>query len=75
MKTGSKNKAKVAIANRLARSIFYILSDKNLRYKELGSHHVIDEQRQIKHHIAKLVNLGIEVNLVTKEKIEAVANI
>lgn len=75
LRTGSKNKAKVAIANRIARSIYCILSDQNLRFKDLGSHHVIDEQKQIKYHLEKLKKLGAEINMITKEKIEAVINI
>jgi hypothetical protein len=75
LRTGSKNKAKVAIANRIARSIFCILSDQNLRFKDLGSRRVIDEEKQVKYHLEKLKKLGAEVNLITKEKIDIVVNI
>ncbi len=42
MKTGSRNKAKVAIANRMARAIYCILSGENVCYKELSSNRVIN---------------------------------
>ncbi len=75
MKTGSSNKAKVAIANRMARGIFYILSNKDVRYRELGTVRVIDEEKKIKNLINQLKSLGVEVNHYTKEKIEAVTKI
>jgi len=65
----------VAIANRIARTIFCLLSDPNLRFKDLGSHRVIDEEKQIKYHVEKLKKLGADINMITKEKIEAVINI
>lgn len=75
LRTGSKNKAKVAIANRIARSIFTILSEPDLKFKDLGSHRVFDDQKQIKYHLEKLKKLGTEINMITKEKIEVVVNI
>ncbi len=75
MKTGSSNKAKVAIAKRMARGIFYILSNKDVRYRELGTVRVIDEEKKIKNLINQLKSLGVEVNHYTKEKIEAVTKI
>lgn len=75
LRTGSKNKAKVAIANRIARSIYCLLSDPKINFKDLGSHYVIDEKKQVQYHLEKLKKLGIDINIVTVEKIEAVVNI
>jgi hypothetical protein len=71
LRTGSKNKAKVAIANRMARAIYCILAGSEIRYKELGSQHVVDEQKQIKNLVNRLKSLGVEVNLHTHEVIDA----
>ncbi len=71
MKTGSRNKAKVAIANRMARAIYCILSGENICYKELGSNRVINEEKKIKNLINQLKSLGVQVNHHTEEKIEA----
>ena len=75
MKTGPANKAKVAIANRMAMAIYCILSKNNVRYHEMGTARVVDEGKKIKNLINQLKSLGVEVNHCTKEKIEAVVKV
>ena len=75
MRTGSRNKAKVAIANRMARAIYCILAGEEIRYKELGTARVVDEGKKIKNLINQLKSMGVEVNHYTKEKIEAVVKV
>lgn len=65
----------MAIANRIARAIYCILKDEALQYKDLGSKHVIDEAKQIRNLIGKLKSYGVDVNLITNEKIEAIVTI
>ncbi len=55
----------------MARAIYCILARREICYKELGSRHVIDEEKQIKNLVTKLRSLGVEVNMHTHEKVEA----
>jgi hypothetical protein len=71
MKTGSRNKAKIAIANCMARAIYCILAGEDIYYRELGSQRVHNEEKQIKNLINRLKSLGVQVNHHTEEKIEA----
>lgn len=66
-KLGSANKAKVAIANRLARAIFKILSGD--RYKDLGYCRAIDHEAKIKSLVNQLKVLGVDIKHVNHEKI------
>lgn len=59
---GSKNKAKVAIANRMARAIYHIIKYPAARYKDLGEVRVDTQEQQIKRAIKKLEKLGVKVN-------------
>jgi hypothetical protein len=75
VQTGSKNKAKVGVANWMAKLIYCILSDDESKYKELGSHRVFNNEKKIKYHLEQLRKLGTQIDLVTFEKIEAVVKI
>jgi hypothetical protein len=56
---GSANKAKVAIANRLARGIYKILCGD--RYKELGYKRGDPHEQKIKHLVNQLRALGVNI--------------
>ena len=58
-KLGSANKAKVAIANRLARSIFKVLGGEC--YKEIGYMRGDPRQGQIEKLVKKLRALGVDI--------------
>ena len=58
-KLGSANKAKVAIANRLARSIYKVLAGD--QYKELGYLRGDPQEQQIKRLVNQLRNLGVNI--------------
>ena len=55
----------------MARAIYVILKNRDICYQELGSRHVIDEEKQIKNLVTRLRSLGVEVNMHTHEKVEA----
>jgi transposase len=57
---GSANKAKVAIANRIARVIYKLIAGD--KYKELGYMRGDPKEHKIKLLIKQLKNLGVEVN-------------
>ncbi len=56
---GSANKAKIAIANRLARVIFKILGGEN--YKDLGYMRGNPNEEKIKTLVQQLRNLGVDI--------------
>jgi hypothetical protein len=56
---GSKNKAKVAIANKLARVVYKILAGD--KYKELGYMRGDPREQKIKGLLSQLRSLGVEV--------------
>jgi hypothetical protein len=58
-KLGSANKAKVAIANRLARSIYKVLGGEC--YKELGYMRGDPRERQVEKLVKKLRALGVDI--------------
>ena len=70
---GSANKAKVAIGNRMARSIFKVLAGDS--YKELGYLRGDPKEDQISQLVQKLRSLGVQVfhhkhqTIVSKEKL------
>lgn len=57
---GSPNKAKVAIANRLARSIFKVLGGN--AYKDIGYMRGDPVEKQIESLVRKLKNLGVNIH-------------
>lgn len=57
---GSANKAKVAIANRLARSIFFVLGGKS--YKDIGYMRGDPREAQIEKQVKKLRALGVDIH-------------
>ena len=67
---GSANKAKVAIANRIARVVYKILLGN--QYKEIGYARAMDDKREIDRLISRLQILGVEIRRETNEKIVAV---
>lgn len=67
---GSANKAKVAIANRIARVVYKILLGN--KYKEIGYARAMDDKREIERLISRLQILGVEIRRETNEKIVAV---
>jgi len=64
---GSKNKAKVAVANRIARAIYKILSGEN--YRELGYKRAEGKERKIKTLLSQLKSLGVAVRHEAHETI------
>jgi hypothetical protein len=64
---GSKNKAKVAIANKLARVIYKILAGE--KYKDLGYMRGDPREQKIKSLLAQLRSLGVEINNHTHQMI------
>ena len=65
---GSANKAKVAIANRLARVVFKVLGGEI--YKDLGYRRGIERnERRVKNLCSQLKNMGLDVRYETKEVI------
>lgn len=56
---GSANKAKVAIANRLARAIYKVLGGEN--YKDLGYMRGDPLEKQVETLVRKLKKLGVDV--------------
>jgi hypothetical protein len=69
-KLGSSNKAKVAIANRLARTIFKVLGGAS--YKELGYRRGVDHEDKIRILINQLKALGVNIRHEGHEKIVSV---
>ena len=63
LQTGSKNKATVAIANRIARVIYHLIKDPDRRFTDLTKSRVLSTDYQIKRKIAQLRQLGVEVRL------------
>jgi transposase len=62
MQTGSRMKAIIAIANRICRAIFHIISKPNERFKDLGWARVEHPQAAVKRAIGKLRALGLTVS-------------
>jgi hypothetical protein len=56
---GSANKAKVGIANRLARAIYKVLG--GATYKDLGYMRGDPAEKQIEHYVRKLKSLGVDI--------------
>jgi hypothetical protein len=56
---GSANKAKVAIANRIARGVYKILGGEN--YKELGYQRGNPHEQKVRQHIGALKALGVHI--------------
>jgi len=75
LQTGSRNKAKVAIANKISRVIFKMLNDKNCKYKDPGPIKAVNPQKKIMNLVNKLKKLGVEINYHTEEKIECKSKI
>lgn len=69
LQTGSKNKATVAIANRIARVVFHLLSNPDKRYRDIGPLRIDSVEQQIKRKIGQLRALGVEVSYQTLQKI------
>jgi hypothetical protein len=57
---GSKNKAKVAIANKIARVVYKILAGD--QYKDLGYMRADPKEQKIKNLLSQLRSLGVEVH-------------
>lgn len=62
---GSANKAKIAIANRLARVIYHILGGEN--YKDLGYRRGNPNEDKVKLLVKQLRNLGVKIKHVDHE--------
>ncbi len=65
---GCKNKAKVAIANRIARVIYILIKYDNEEYKDIGHLRVDSTEKQINRSIKRLKNLGVKVNYYHHKK-------
>ena len=70
---GSSNKAKVAIANRLARSIFFVLGGKS--YKDLGYVRGDPRDERIEKLVRKLRALGVDINHQNHQMIYSVRKV
>ena len=70
---GSPNKAKVAIANRLARAIYKILA--GARYKELGYKRAKEHEDKIQMLINQLKALGVNIRHEGHEKVVSVKKV
>jgi transposase len=62
MQTGSRMKAIIAIANRICRVIYHLISNQNERFKDLGWLRIDDPNAAAKRAIGKLRALGFTVN-------------
>jgi hypothetical protein len=58
-KLGSANKAKIAIANRIARVVYKILCGE--KYKELGYMRGDPHEQKIKHLVGQLKAMGVSI--------------
>jgi hypothetical protein len=67
MRTGSANKAKVAIANRLARAIYMVLGGE--RYRELGYMRGDPHEQKVKKLVNQLRALGVDIKHVEHQLI------
>jgi transposase len=66
---GSRNKATIAIANRICRAIYHIIRDPDCRYKDMGQLRVDSVENQIRRKINQLRALGLTVNYSGGENI------
>ena len=64
---GSKNKAKVAIANKLARVVYKILAGD--QYKDIGYMRGDPREQKIKNLLSQLRSMGVDINHCTHQKI------
>ena len=67
MKLGSANKAKVAIANRIARAVYKVLAGD--KYKEIGYGRAIDHELKIKALVNQLKALGVDIRHEGHQKV------
>ena len=67
LKLGSANKAKVAVANRIARAVYKVLAGD--RYKEIGYQRALDHEDKIKRLVNQLKALGVNIRHEGHEKI------
>lgn len=65
---GNYNKATMAIANRIARAVFHIISKPNEHYKELGEMRLDNQDQQIRRALNKLKKLGVDVEIKEQKK-------
>jgi transposase len=72
---GSKNKATVAIANRIARVVYHMIKNPEMPYRDLGALRVDDTEQQIKRKISQLKALGVEVEYHTLQKVTAMRTV
>lgn len=72
-KLGSANKAKVAIANRIARTVYKVLAGD--RYRELGYGRAIEHEVKIKTLINQLKALGVDIRHEKHEKIVSIKKV
>ncbi len=73
LKTGSANKAKVAIANRIARAVYKVLAGE--KYRELGYKRAMDHEKKIQGLINQLKALGVEIKHSGHQKIVSVKKV
>lgn len=66
-KLGSANKAKVAIANRIARAVFCVLA--GAEYKEIGYQRAKTNQDKIETLVKQLKNLGVKIRYENHEQV------
>jgi hypothetical protein len=69
-KLGSANKAKVAIANRIARTIYKVMGGEN--FKDLGYCRAVEHEDKIRILINQLKALGVDIRHEGHEKIVSV---
>jgi hypothetical protein len=70
---GSANKAKVAIANRMARTVFFILGGRT--YKDIGYMRGDPREAQIEKLVRKLKALGVDIQHHNHQMITSVQRV
>lgn len=68
---GSKNKAVVAIANRIARVVYHLIKDPTQQYRDIGPLRADNVEQQIRRKIGQLKALGVQVEYQTLQKVIA----
>jgi hypothetical protein len=66
---GSANKAKVAIANRIARTIYHLIKKPELAFHDLGQLRVESPEKRINRLIGQLKSMGVTVEYYPHQKI------
>jgi transposase len=66
--TGSKMKALMAIANRIARIVYLIIKNDDLVFKDIGPNRVDSHEQQIRRRIGQLKKLGVQIHYDSQQQ-------